>query len=152
VNTWLFPAKNNHNYFKVHKQWKNIKFFWMQYFHFQNSWNTQVPLLVLANNHWSNWHTTHLTNSTHVYFRLTICTPEAVQCILVHSFTLPSILPSNDFTRGRPLDTGNIISFKIWGLHGSSTSYCCVWILTLWSMLGGLPMLQKYMLSSSSSG
>ena len=135
MNAWLFQAKNNHNYFKAHKQWKNTKFFWTKCFHFQNSRNTKVPLLVLANNHWSNWLTTHPPNSNHVYFRLTICTSAAVQCILVHSFTVPSILPSHDFTRGRPLDTGNIISFKMWG--GSSTSYWCLWVLTLQSMLGG---------------
>lgn len=109
----------------------------MQCFHFQNSRNTQVPLLVLANNNWSNWHTTHTPNGTHIYFCLTICTSAAVQCILAHSFTLPSILPPHDFTWGRPLDTGNIISFKIWGLMAVVLHIVIFWILTLWSMLGG---------------
>lgn len=81
-----------------------------KHFLFQNSWNTKVPVLVLANNHWSDWHTSHPPNSTYIHFFLAICTSAAVQCILVHSFSLPSFLPPNNLTWSRALNTSNVLS------------------------------------------
>lgn len=94
---------------------------------------------MLANNHWSNWHTSHPLNSTHVHLCLAICTPAAVQRILVRSFSLPSILPPYDVTWSRALNTGNAVSFRtsewlnfiLWSSRLLNYEMCW-WVSTFW--------------------